>query len=515
MCALYANTIGHAGSFQPQALTQSENWLQAAEQALEAVGREKGKSSPLGHSSENLTRSFLDLSRAYVAYWKGEPPQAVIDLAQKGLAGLPPEAEENRDPNFQRFRSGLINNLGLSYLALGDEDAAIRAYKEAQRIGEACGDLLNMYSAIANQSLILRRHGRLHDAANLCRKAIGGTEESPCRLERSIPYLGVVYASLGRILLEWNDLDAAERVLSRSLELSRLMAAAEGRIESSLGLAWLKLARRDFTGASDLLDQLQDLDSPKARALIAAMRVRLYLAQSSEKPDLLRKAMRWAEGKTFTPTGLFWQMPELLALARVRIAERSSAAQSGDIPLPELGPLMRFLEDQLKKAGNQDLVERMVELHILRALAWQAQNEVSQALDSLQRALSLAEPAGYIRLFVDEGLPMRRLLTKLKTHNSRINDYIIKLLSVAGWGGTILSPGISQSSMVELLSQRELEVLQLLAEGASNADIARKLFITLNTTKKHVTHIFEKLAVTDRAGATRRAREIGLLASRN
>ncbi len=171
---------------------------------------------------------------------------------------------------------------------------------------------------------------------------------------------------------------------------------------------------------------------------------------------------------------------------------------------------MQFLQDQLASADKQERVEWSIELRILQALAWQALNRLPEALESLSQALELAEPRGYLRIFIDEGLPMRRLLIKIKGQSRRIRGYVEKLLQAGGWGETSQSAGTLQGSLVEPLSPRELDVLRLLVEGSSNAEIARRLFITLNTTKKHVTHIFEKLAVSDRAGAVRRARELGL-----
>ena len=501
LCAMYANTIAHTGLFQAPTLKVSEPWLQAAE---EASANSKGS---------DLTLGFIGLSRAYLALWKRESPQTVMHLAEKALESLPPETARDVDPNFQRFRSGLINNIGLSYFRLGDEEAAIRAYAEAQRIGEACGDLLNMYSSIASQAHILRRHGRLQEAADLCRQALKSQPGKAGTAEKPLPYLGVVYVTYGKILLEWNELDAAEAALISGQALSRLTAAADGELESQLGLAWLKHARGDVSGALHLLDQVSP-DSAEARMLLPAMRARLHLAHSTEDPASLPKALRWAEGKTFTVFDPFWQICEPMTLARVRIAEYWNASQSTPAGgLPDLRPLMKLLRDQLKKAEEQDWIETTIELRILQALAEQAQNRLPDALESLQAALELAEPRGYLRLFVDEGLPMRRLLVKMKGHTGRISEYIRKLLGAAGWGRAASPLEGSQASLVEPLSARELDVLQLLTEGASNADIARRLFITLNTTKKHLTHIFEKLAVSDRTEAARRARELGLVKS--
>ncbi len=291
----------------------SETWLQAAETAsTDAPGMA-------------LTRGFIGLSRAYLAHWKNEPPQTVMRLAKKALADLPPESEMDIDPNFMRFRSGLSNNLALSYLALGDEEAAIRAFAEARRIGEACGDLLNMYSSIGSQALLLRRHGRLKEAEALCLQALDTRMTGETGLEKAFPYMGIVYSSLGRILLERNDLDAAELALTTALELSRLTAAADGMVESIVSLASCKYGRGDIPAALKLLDTVT-LDSPRSRLLIPAQRVRLYLARSAEDPSSLQEALRWAEDRSFSVSDLNWKMVESVTLARVRIAERRNAA---------------------------------------------------------------------------------------------------------------------------------------------------------------------------------------------
>jgi LuxR family maltose regulon positive regulatory protein len=512
LCAMYANTVAHQGLFQPQALVLSESWLQAGERLLASPqAASTGEVLPV-KAGEDLTRGFMALSRAYLALWKGEMPQKVIDLARKALSGLPPETDDKLDPNFQRLRSGLTNNLAISYMNNGDEDAAIHAYTEAQRIGESCGDLLNMCSAIASQAFLQRRHGRLHAAADLCRKALQSLEANPGGAGKPMPYTGVIYVSLGQILVEWNDLQAAEPVLLQALELSRLMAAADGQLESLIALARLKQARGDFTSALGLLDQGQ-LDSEKSAVLIPAMRTRLCLAKALEQPEYLEKALHWSEGKTFTMFGPWWVGMGQLTLARVWIARRWNAAQSASDDLPDPGPLMDFLAGQIESAESKDLVERLVELRILQALAWQAQNRPVEALESLRCALELGESGGYTRLFLDEGLPVRKLLVKLKGKHSRMEEYIDKLLDAGGWLDVVTQPGVSRADLVEPLSARELEVLQCLAEGASNADIARRLVITLNTTKKHMAHIFEKLSVTDRVTAVRRARGLGLLGS--
>ncbi len=499
LCAVYANTIAHAGFFQPEALELTADWLQSAEQALAAAPPRRNVPGSADEPGYDLARSFIALSRAYLASWRHDAPQTVIELTLHALAGLPPAGAAQIDPNYLRLRSGLNNNLGISYLALGNEKAALGAFAQARRIGEACGDLLNTYAAIGNQASILRRHGRLPEAAALCREALGSTDESG----QSIPYIGLIYGVLGQILLEWNDLPAAERVLIKGLELSQLMAGAHTQTSGRVALAYLQQARGEAVAALETLSHAEQC-LPSAAAYVAVHRVRLWLMQGA-----LEAAAQWAQGRQLTDA----HEAESLTLARVLIAQRRAASPASAASASDLDPLLRFLERQLRSAEAGDWTERAIELLILQALARQAQNDVAGALASLQRALALARPGGYVRLFVDEGQPMRWLLARLRHTGGEMAGYIRKLLA-AGGETDEFQPSRAPSGpqpLVEPLSARELQVLGLLAAGDSNAEIAQKLVITLNTTKKHVTHIFEKLGATNRADAAARARELGLM----
>ena len=158
----------------------------------------------------------------------------------------------------------------------------------------------------------------------------------------------------------------------------------------------------------------------------------------------------------------------------------------------------------------------MIEILVLQALAHEAQCESPSALVPLERALALAEPEGYVRVFVDEGRPMAQLLSEAAAHGIML-DYTGKLLAAFEAEDRIdsddsprLTPPASQP-LVEPLSDRELEVLQLIAQGLSNREISERLFLAIITVKGHNRNIFRKLQVRRRTEAIARARELGLL----
>jgi len=178
-----------------------------------------------------------------------------------------------------------------------------------------------------------------------------------------------------------------------------------------------------------------------------------------------------------------------------------------------------LLERLLHDAEAKWRMNSVLEILILRALALCTQGDRTAALTALERALMVAEPESYIRIFVDEGEPMLALLSKLLATGRRASAYLQRLLAAgdqqSGYGASpIPAPLQAHSkppqSLIDPLSERELEVLHLVAEGASNHEIAEQLVVAVSTVKRHVSNIFSKLVVTSRTQAVARAREIGL-----
>lgn len=511
LCIARAFSTMVSSPLPPRSAELAEPWAQEAERAL--VGGLGGA----GRADRDALASQVAVFRAYQSRFRGDDPRAVIALSRKALDSL---AEDDLWP-----RGALKYNLGQACWSLGDQAAAERAFTEARRAAEICADHLNACAAIFSLSEIARIRGRLREAAAICREALHAADNLPELSERPAPYIGLVCTGLGRILLEWNDLQGAERVLTRGVELCALMGEWYYHLISCCSMARLRAAQGDLAGALAALDSLAGL-SPVSAHLAASFRVRLWLAQAEDDPRCLAAALCWLREQEITldaaviyedTLGFERLCNEHLTLARVLVAQRRAEVSAPPGERSDLRPLLQFLDRQFCLAEEGGRIERMVDISVVQALALQAQGDTPQAVTSLRRALVLAEPGGYVRIFVDEGPPMAALLAELaKPQRDRkkgaaldpVTGHAVELLAA------FLAPrqgGAAVQRLVEPLSPRELQLLHLVAAGASNPEIAQELFLSVNTVKKHITNIFGKLGVTSRTQAVAQARRLGLI----
>jgi LuxR family maltose regulon positive regulatory protein len=319
------------------------------------------------------------------------------------------------------------------------------------------------------------------------------------------------YFGLGDLLREWNELDAAERHLMDGLDLVKgtLPVFADEVTLGYIALARLQQARGEYTQALATLDAFIDLASlrrfvPQLLARGMAVQAQVELAQAN-----LAAALRWADGSGLSPTDDDLSYPreqEYLALARVRIAQSRDEDPSNPFLQETLGLLDRLLQDAETKARLSSVLEILV----LRALALTARGDQKHALTTLEQALTRAEPEGYIRLFVDEGGPMRSLLRQAQARGITPH-YVAQLLAAFDEQHVSGPAGPACSTLVEPLTEREREVLHLLSTGASNREIARRLVVSLGTVKKHVSNLCGKLGVQSRTQAIARARALRLV----
>jgi LuxR family maltose regulon positive regulatory protein len=232
--------------------------------------------------------------------------------------------------------------------------------------------------------------------------------------------------------------------------------------------------------------------------------VKLWLAQGD-----LQAASRWAasQEECFGSDDLFGFENELTHITQVRVFVTLNK------PNEAIG-LLSHLEETARSAGRMG---RVIEIMLLEALAMRESGDSERALLALTKCLTLAEPEGYVRVFLDEGQPMQMLLTQWLAHASAgpLRDYAIHLLSQFDAEPNVVTPAQEKVSttgdLVEPLSQRELEVLHLMALGRTNQEIAQQLIVAPGTIKAHTASIYRKLDVANRTEAVARARQLGIL----
>jgi LuxR family maltose regulon positive regulatory protein len=309
---------------------------------------------------------------------------------------------------------------------------------------------------------------------------------------------------LAYVLYQWNEIDEAVRYVTKGIELGRqgLPITIGGMVIPNL--AALSRLTGQATAVAEAFNKVNGIVSASNNSMMISRMADAWRAQLSLATGDIREAELWARLRKNPKVGGH-QVPdfvlefEYLTLVRLHIARGK---------LDDLPELLKRLRERAEEHGRMGTV---IEILILQSITLRAQGRLDQALSKLERAISLAEPEGYVRIFVDEGQPMAELLRHATSRGIRPR-YTGKLLALFGVPRhkNTLSTRTAMSP-VELLSQRELEVLQLLAAGKSNRQIADELVVVTGTVKAHLLNIYGKLDVHSRTQALARSRQLGLL----
>lgn len=440
-----------------------EKKLLAAEQLLQADACQDMKTRDLiGHTAS--IRATLALSK--------HQPDIILAQSRRALEYLHPDNHP--------VRTATIWTLGYAHQLQGDNDAAGIAYAEALASSERIGHVIISFMAAIGLASIQEADNLLVTAAETYRYALKLAGEPP------LPAAGVAYLGLARIYYQRNELNAAEQYAQIALPLAQQLEQTDRAIEVEVFLARLMLARGDVSGAAVLLAKAEHVARQQQHVLqmpaIAEAQVLLLLRQGSTEA-----AARLAAKNELAISG-----------AKCELAQGNPAAA------------LAILEQWRERAEAKGLPYGRLQACVAQAVAWYEYGDKDKAMVMLTEALVFAEPGGIIRIFVDEGLSTRKLLREIVARGAG-SSYRAQVLAACE-AEEQAKPRLNQANepLIEPLTGRELEVLQLIERGLSNHQISEQLHLALSSVKGHNRNIFDKLQVKRRTEAVARARELGL-----
>ncbi len=453
--------------------------------------------------------------QAQIALIKGDLPGAIA-LSQQALAHWEKDEEGPR---------GIIaHNLALAYWMNGEVEKANAILADLDPVVSHSNDPANLI-ALNNMAELKRMQGQDRQALALYQQLLQLTAEQE-NLGLS-PLAGSAHVEVGHLLYEWNDLEGAEAHLRQGIKLGNQGAGFHALAVGYMGLFRVGLAQGDLAKVVEIIYQAEQLAAQMRVGPLAEMtmhmQVHLWLAQGDfEALAQWLQASRLAVEDEFDNRHIF----TYTLFAQVLLAQG------------ELEAAATLLARLLAWWESAKHTNRIIEILALQALTFQAQNNLDQALVVLQRALVLAEPEGYIRTFVDRGAALAALLTRIVARDGEADgkEYIDKLLAAfakevgrmldvraeIAHPASLIPPSssftphssahfASPQPLVEPLTKRELEVLQLLTTGLSGQEIADKLVISRSTLKVHLKRVYDKLGVKSRAQAVVKSKELDLI----
>lgn len=461
----------------------------------------------LGLSPEGLTvdlpgqkrRALMEMmvARAQLRLNSGDLNGA-LDLCERVQPYL--DLPDSNQPGFLNSPADLkpvvIYTIGLANDITGKTSAARPAYAEAfQRAKELGNSFLAVISAGRLGQLLLIQ-GQLRTAEETFRNELKRLDESG---EANAPLAGIALTGLGQVLVERNQLDEAYTYLQRGFALAEVWRNAEGLLGGGLGLARWHTAQGDLANALSILDKAIELT--KVHAPLAAAPLAAHRAVVQGQLGQTEAANRWIQQAQpqFEASLTYASEIPALCLARLLIKQEQWAKAE------------QWSTKVWQSAEAGERRETVIECATLRAITQQAQGHTREARADLHRAISLAQPEGYLRIFLDEGEPVRQLLAILAKDEAVEQATIAYIQNLLAAFGAPLSVNQPKQALVEPLSEREQEVLGLLAQGLSNSEIATQLTLSLGTVKTHIANLYGKLSVNSRTQALAKARSLGLL----
>ena len=432
--------------------------------------------------------------RAYVAIRQGDVVRT-IELGLQAIEQLPEEA--------MFLRAVVALDLGVAYSIKGESAAAEQALNEAVRFSKDANLTYLNVAAMSTLGHFQDTQGLLHKAIETQWKALEQAHEPG---GQPIPIAGMAFVGIAEVLYEWNDLAGAMHNAKHGIKLLELGGFSSYQLIGYTVKTRVYHARGDLDGAMQVIQEAERLAQrhqyPYMETLLTSLRIRYYVAQGD-----LAAAERWVRAQGFDLKEALENASEEegIIAAWIQIVQASSQIPNSMYEMEKvLGTLTRLLAAE-HASGR---MWRVIKIFMLQALALQAMGEIDKALSTLEQALSLAEPERFIRTFIDEGEIIERLLRHALSQGIA-PDYITMLL--AAMHETEEISQANDQPLIDPLSERELEVLRLIAAGLSNREIAQQLVIAVSTVKSHINHIYGKLNVKSRTQAVARAQALDLL----
>ena len=490
-------SVGLAGALLAEGeLDGVETRLQDAEELLDTTaGIRQGPPAPAAEmvvvDDEGFRRlpPMIELYRAALALALGDVP-GTVRHARRALELSPGDEHLGR-----AAAAGL---LGLAFWASGDLEAGHSAYAECMAGLRRAGHIADTFGCAIALADIRLTQGRLGEARRTYEQTLQRAAEPGGPVLRGTADM---YVGLSELHRERNELPAAMQNLLRSQQLGEHNGLPQNRYRWRVAMARIRQAEGDLNGALDALGEAERLYVgdffPNVRP-VQALRARVLVAQGK-----LGEALGWARERGLSAEDDLSYLHEFehITLARVLLARYAAERAEGAIQ-----EATQLLDRLLRAAGEGQRTGNVIEILVLQALAHQAEGDPPAALASLQRAVTLAQPEGYVRIFADEGPPMAPLLRAVAKQGTA-PGYVRRLLAAVS--RTEDSTPASQE-LIEPLSARELDVLRLLGTDLDGPEIARELVVSLNTMRTHTRNIYAKLGVSNRRAAVRRAQELGL-----
>ena len=487
--AQLAATSGHVEELMPL--------LDAAERAFAGAADEPFEPTA-GRAGSMLVNvpALIALHRGYLAQLRGDA---------EGTAAFAARAVAESGEGERLLSSAAEGFLAVAEWLRGRLAEAERAFVSGMAGWQAAGQPTITAWGCYELGQVQRARGRLDAAVRTCRQAL---EFTAAPGQPPLPAAGPAYVGLAEVAYQRNEMDTALRHVTEGIALSRQFVYTTPLAAGLVTLAWIRQATGDPAGALEAIGEAMQAapGPPGLLNPVPAQRARLMLAQGD-----VTEAAWWTteSGLAAGDEPAYRREPGYLVLARVLLAQGQP------------GQALALLDRLHAAAVTQDRTGSVIEAGALRALALAASGEEADAVAALAGALTLACPQGHVRIFADEGPPMAALLGRLvAAQRSGQAAEGVSLGCLARLQRAFDSkhtppdprPGTAPvAGIVERLTGRELEVLGLLAAGRSNQAIASQLVVTLDTVKKHVSHLLDKLGAANRTEAVIRARELGLI----